>query len=151
MSRTLETGSVEMLAELTAWLDNHPDIITTDEKAALVEWLEGYEEEFAECRDVGHDKATYQTFRLSPNWYGRRFVCRRCGYSYDQIVHRGRVVETFNREYKTGYTKPENVPAGHIARAVFREMVLLRSSSTAKPPPEILAAFEFYAGEDVEQ
>lgn len=150
MSKTLETVKADMLAALTTWLGDHPDIVTTDEKQALVEWLESLDPKFLECRDVGHDKAGYETFRLSPNWFGRRFVCRRCGYSYDQLVHNGDVVDTFNKDYKTGYEKPKGTPAGHIARAVFREMSLRQSTpSSAKPPAEIVAAFNMFAEDDL--
>lgn len=133
---TITPESVKSAA-LFDWLESLDVIITSDQLEVLLDWLNSLTPEFLECRERRrHDHRRQDTWTLGPNWWGVKKKCSRCGYSYEEIVHRGKPVERFGFDYPTGYEKPKGAVPGTVARAVFTEIVLATTKTSRKKPPD---------------
>jgi len=97
-------------------------MVTRTQKRKIKDWIESLPEIFWICRE-SHDRVMSHNFGISKKYYGRRWTCRRCGYSYDQIVHNGFIVWTGNRHYPTDYLKPPDLKGIEVNKAEFRRLV----------------------------
>lgn len=109
-----------------------------EQEANIQEWLQSLIDDpethvFVMCRDLGHPKRIEKMWG-TPTFHRRKLSCV-CGHSYEQNIHRGRIVWKGNVHYPTGYLKPKDGPPGRMTRDLWRHMSAMLTEFDSDMPP----------------